>query len=485
MYMKELTIQDIETIVHRDENRVMEAKETTGELVKGMQSGCAFLNTDGGWLFFGIHPTKLIILGQDVADRTRQEIAWEMRKFAPTIDLAAQYIDVPDRPGKQVIAIWFPAPVIYTPPYTYDGRPFYKVENTTMLMPRDIFDDRLRMSDPKKFSWEMAPCKGATLEDIDTKTLTAAINGGIAKGRIPVSAANAVTIPERLSPFKVLRDDDVLTNGAIALFGRDPYKFFLHCKVRLARFEGVIMDKFRDQFVMEGNLFQQFQAIQDFCRKHMFMSGDQDDFDSKNVLTVPLKVVREAALNQLIHRTWWSEARVPSVNIFDDRVEFMNPGAFPQGTKPEDFRKRPHSEPINEIIANALFKGGVSEGWGRGILDIYELCKEAGLPEPEYDFVQNFVCLTIRFKTPITPYVSGGGELNGGIRGGLNGGLNDGQKKTLEYICQHEGCNTKQVSIGLDVPFDTIEKQIRILLKRGLIEHRGSKKTGGYYPVKQ
>ncbi len=38
MYMKELTIQDIETIVHRDENRVMEAKETTGELVKGMQS---------------------------------------------------------------------------------------------------------------------------------------------------------------------------------------------------------------------------------------------------------------------------------------------------------------------------------------------------------------------------------------------------------------------------------------------------------------
>ena len=483
--MKALTIKDIERIVHRDENRVMEAKETTGELVKGMQSGCAFLNTDGGWLFFGIHPTKLTILGQDVADRTRQEIAWEMRKFAPTIDLAAQYIDVPDRPGKQVIAIWFPAPVIYTPPYTYDGRPFYKVENTTMLMPRDIFDDRLRMSDPKKFSWEMAPCKGATLEDIDTKTLTDAINGGIAKGRIPASAANAVTIPERLSPFKVLRDDDVLTNGAIALFGRDPYKFFLHCKVRLARFEGVIMDKFRDQFVMEGNLFQQFQAIQDFCRKHMFMSGDQDDFDSKNELTVPLKVVREAALNLLIHRTWWSEARVPSVNIFDDRVEFMNPGAFPQGTKPEDFRKRPHSEPINEIIANALFKGGVSEGWGRGILDIYELCKEAGLPEPEYDFVQNFVCLTIRFKTPITPYVSGGGELNGGIRGGLNGGLNDGQKKTLEYICQHEGCNTKQISIGLDVPFDTIEKQIRILLKKGLIEHRGSKKTGGYYPVKQ
>ena len=70
--MKELTIHDIETIVRRDENRVMEAKETTGELIKGLQSGCAFLNTEGGWLFFGIHPTKLTILGQDVASRTSE-----------------------------------------------------------------------------------------------------------------------------------------------------------------------------------------------------------------------------------------------------------------------------------------------------------------------------------------------------------------------------------------------------------------------------
>lgn len=67
--------------------------------------------------------------------------------------------------------------------------------------------------------------------------------------------------------------------------------------------------------------------------------------------------------------------------------------------------------------------------------------------------------------------------------GGLNGGLNDGQKMTLEYISQHEGCNTRQISIGLDVPFDTIDKHIRVLVKNGFIEHRGSKKTGGYYRI--
>ena len=482
--MKELTIHDIETILSRDESRVLEVKKTTGELYAGMQSGCAFLNTEGGWLFFGIHPTTLKILGQDVVDKTRQEVAHEMTKFSPAIDLYAQYIDVPERPGQKVIAIWFPAPVGYVAPYTYDGRPYYKVENITKPMPREMFDERIRLSDPKKFSWELSPCREATLDDIDENTLTAAIRGGIAKGRIPANAADAVTLPERLSPFKVLLPGDALTNGAIALFGKDPYKFFNHCRVRLARFEGTIMDKFRDQAVIDANLFQQLQAIEDFCRKHMFMSGDQDQFDSKNVLTVPLKVVREAALNLLIHRTWWSEGRTPSVNIFDDRVEFMNPGAFPPGTTPADFRHRPHSVLVNEVIANALFKGGKTEGWGRGILDIFTLCKEAGLPEPEYDFVPNFVCLTIRFKEPITPHLSGdqkNDRINDKLNDRLNEELSAPVRSTYLLVRENPGIQRKELSekSGKSVP--TIDRHLAELQEKGFVVHEGPRKTGGYY----
>ena len=73
--MRELTIQDIETIIRSDENRIVEVKKTTGEIDAGMSSGCAFLNTDGGWLLFGIAPKSLMILGQDVTDPTKQEIA--------------------------------------------------------------------------------------------------------------------------------------------------------------------------------------------------------------------------------------------------------------------------------------------------------------------------------------------------------------------------------------------------------------------------
>ncbi len=494
--MKELTIQDIETMVHCSESRVMEVKETTGELAKGMQSGCAFLNTEGGWLFFGIHPTKLTILGQNVADRTRQEIAWEMCKFAPAIDLLANYIPVPGRDGKFVISIYFPAPLYDRTPYTYDGKPYYKVENTTKPMPREMYDERIRLSSPKKFSWEQMPCPEATIKDIKVETLKMAINKGVNKGRIPTSAVSARSTVDKLRPFNVLTIKDGMTNGAMVLFGKNPTRLFPHCKIKLARFEGENMDRFRDQLVVEANLFEQLQSVEDFCRKHMFLSGNQDDFDSKNELTVPLKVIREAALNLLAHRTWWNESRVPSVNIFDDRVEFMNPGAFPPGTTPKDFLRRPHSEPANEKIATALFKGGEMEGWGRGIPDIFVFCKEAGLPEPEFDFISNYVCLTIRFKSPLRPYVSwdyyngvngdAGSPENGLVNGLVNGPVNTlggSLKDVYIIVLKNPGIKIRQIAEKRGRSESTVKKQLTKLRKMNLIEYLGSDKTGGYYPL--
>lgn len=62
-------------------------------------------------------------------------------------------------------------------------------------------------------------------------------------------------------------------------------------------------------------------------------------------------------------------------------------------------------------------------GLKRGILNIFTYCKEAGLPAPEYDFVTHFVCLTIHFKNPLAPYITGEGR-NGGVNN-----LSDSLKK--------------------------------------------------------
>ena len=54
-----MTIDNIKQLVSADESRTLELKKTTGELKDGMHSACAFLNTEGGWLIFGVTPKSL------------------------------------------------------------------------------------------------------------------------------------------------------------------------------------------------------------------------------------------------------------------------------------------------------------------------------------------------------------------------------------------------------------------------------------------
>ena len=77
----------------------------------------------------------------------------------------------------------------------------------------------------------------------------------------------------------------------------------------------------------------------------------------------------------------------------------------------------------------------------------------------------------------------GNGDGNGELRAQLESQLNESQKKTLAYIRQNDGCQAKQVSAELDVPFSTIDKHIRVLLKVGLIKRLDGKKTGGYHAL--
>ncbi len=81
----------------------------------------------------------------------------------------------------------------------------------------------------------------------------------------------------------------------------------------------------------------------------------------------------------------------------------------------------------------------------------------------------------------VNGYVNG--YVNGSVNGELNGELNPSQKATLKFIMEHEGCTASEISKKTSIPFSTIDKHIRVLLKVGVIERRGSKKTGGYYLV--
>ena len=142
-----MTIDDIKKMIIGDETRTLELKKTTGELKDAMHSLCAMLNSDGGYVVIGIAPTSLRIVGQMVTDNTRQEIAREIRKLEPFVNMNVEYVDVPESGGMQLIVLHADKNMFANAPYVFDGKPYYKLESTTMMMPQQMYEDLLRKRD--------------------------------------------------------------------------------------------------------------------------------------------------------------------------------------------------------------------------------------------------------------------------------------------------------------------------------------------------
>ena len=397
-----MTIDEIKTLISSDESKTLELKKTTGELYKGMETACAFLNSDGGWLIFGITPS-LRIIGQNVTDNTKQEVANVIRKIEPAIDVEVEYIELPEKPDYYIIAIYFDSNNFKNGPYSFDGRAFYKVESTTALMPRQMYEERLKLSNPQRFSWENTPNSEITIDDINTELLYQTLHDGIGSRRIHASAMTLQDPMKIMLKLGIARKDGIILNAANVLFGNEPTLLHSQCKIRLARFEGIDKRAFRDQTVCEGNLFEQYDAVMDFCLKHLNLSGRMDSKFRQDTLTVPYEAIKEATINMLCHRSWNAENTTPSLAIYDDRIVFQNPGAFPLGMTWQNFvDDQIGSIPANPTIANVFYRRGTMEAWGRGIGLIMDSCKEQGLPVPEIKVTQPFINLTIWFKHSLT-----------------------------------------------------------------------------------
>ncbi|WP_294546389.1 helix-turn-helix domain-containing protein [uncultured Bacteroides sp.] len=57
-----LTFEEIISLTVLKESNTLELKETTGQLTRGMESDCAFMNSiNGGYLLFGVYDKGKII----------------------------------------------------------------------------------------------------------------------------------------------------------------------------------------------------------------------------------------------------------------------------------------------------------------------------------------------------------------------------------------------------------------------------------------
>ena len=460
-----MTIKDIETLIHTDETRNLELKKTTGELKDGMKSACAFLNTDGGWLIFGIAPTTLKVVGQDVTENTRREIAQALTHLEPALDVEVNYVDLPNSNGKQVIVMHFDKWVWSKEPYTYHKCPYYRIESVTKEMPRDMFVERLKAARPHDFAWENQTAESVTLDDMDEERIRNAVRLGIAGGRINASAEGA-TMETLLGKLKLLNNGKP-TNAAVMLFGKntDDYPQLL---LRMACFKGNDKNEFLDNKQEMGNFFDLLDAGTAFCFRNLRLAGKIVGMRREEQLEIPAEALREALINALCHREYDNPRASVSLAIYYDRIEIVNPGHFPAQLTPENIKLQHDSFPFNLKIAQVLYQTTYLESWGSGVRRMVKLCEAQHVAEPEYRLGNNTVTVIFRRNR----------DSQNDSQNDSQKSLNERQRKIVELMRGNRQITVAKIAKTLSLSAATIYREIKAINTLTELYWEGSPKTG-------
>lgn len=456
-----MTIDDIKQLIKADESRTLEVKKSTGELKDAMHTACAFLNTEGGWLIFGITPTSLKIVGQDVTDQTQRELSQALSYLEPAVDVRVEYIDVPDSSNRKIIAIYFDGWVWGKDTYTYRGCPYYKVESTTKVMPREMFEERLRAAKPHKMSWELQIAEGFPVSELSEKHIMDAVRLGVRGGRMPASALS-LSVEEILMRFSLMKEECPL-QAAVALFASN-VQDYPQLLMRMARFRGNDKMEFVDSQQIRGNFFEILDAGMAFCFKHLNIHGKVVGLQREETLDIPVEALREALINALCHRSYDSISGSVSLAIYDDRIEIENPGRFPIGITPDNIKQPHDSKPFNPLIAEVLYKCTWLESWGSGVARMLDACKKQGIPEPYYEVRPGGIAIVFNRRIQNGDiYVNSNGDTNGEIQ------LSDRQRDILSLIKIDGYTTAAKVAKLLGVSKRTADREISFLRKGGYI----------------
>lgn len=88
-------------------------------------------------------------------------------------------------------------------------------------------------------------------------------------------------------------------------------------------------------------------------------------------------------LNAIAHRDYSNSAPI-QIRVYDNRISLWNPGTLPFDWTLDKLLGTHASAPHNPDIANAFFRAGMIEAWGRGIRSIIDTCQAAGTAQPKW-----------------------------------------------------------------------------------------------------
>lgn len=375
----------------KTEWQTLELKSTASGFPKIFDTLSSFSNQDsGGTIIFGMKDKPDYgIVGVYDADDVQKKLMECCLQMSPPIRAVTTICEIEN---KTIVAAEIPGVELSLRPVFYTGAgitkgSFIRVgDGDRHMTPYEIYSYE---SFKKQIREDLRIVPDVKIKLFDQNKLELYIKSAKDERK---NLADNVSDEEILELMGILKDGNPTLSGVL-IFSKYPQTYFPQFCITAVVIPGTEIgetgsdgERFIDNKRITGSIPDMLEDAVDFVRLNSrtktIIGEDGQRYDKQEY---PMKAVREAILNALVHRDYsiYTEGTPISIEMYRDRIEIKNPGGVYGYFSLDDLGKtRPETR--NPTLANILELLKITENRYSGIPTMRAEAKKAGIPEPEF-----------------------------------------------------------------------------------------------------
>jgi ATP-dependent DNA helicase RecG len=415
---------------------------------------CGFANANGGSIFIGKNDAGEVV-GIEGAKKLLEDIPNKVKDILGII-VDVNLLQTEKGDFIEIIVEAYPYPV------NYKGQYHYRSGSTKQELKGVALDKFLLQRKGKR--WDSVPVPILSVSDLKKETFDFFRKKAIKAQRIEEEVLTDSN--ELLIDNLQLIENGYLKRAALLLFHPNPDKFITGAYIKIGYFETDDDLKFQDE--IHGNLFEQIEKTMDLLfTKYIKSSISYEGLNRVEKYEYPKDAVREALLNAVSHKDY-SDGVPIQISVYNDKIIFWNDGQLPENWTIENLSVKHPSKPYNPDIANALFRSGYIESWGRGTLKMINECIQFGIPKPNYFYDMSGCWVEFR-------------KDNFNLEFFKSLDLNVRQIQALKFVKEKGKITNSEYQSINECSRNTASNELAELVNKKLLNTSGQKGAGAYY----
>lgn len=353
----------------------------------------------------------------------------------------------------------------YPYPVNYKGQYHIRSGSTKQELKGAALDKFLLQKKGKR--WDGVPVPKVSIKDLKQETFDFFRKRALKSQRIDEDILTDSN--EYLIDNLQLKEGEYLKRAAILLFHSNPEKFVTGAYIKIGYFQSDDDLKFQDE--IHGNLFEQIEKTMDLLfTKYIKAEISYEGINRVEKFEYPKEAVREALLNAIAHKDYSGGVPI-QISAYSDKIIFWNEGQLPENWTVKTLLEKHASRPYNPYIANALFRSGYIESWGRGTIKIIKECKQTGIPEPVFSYDSSDISVEFRKDIYNEKYLQ---SLD----------LNERQVKAILFTKDKGKITNSEYQTLNNCSRNTASNDLTELVGKELLKPSGQKGAGAFYSLK-